>query len=407
MSSTPVVTPRSQQLCRLTVHGPSGRADLAVPLTATIVSLLPQLARFVVRADDVPDGVAEYGSWVLQRLGEAPAGPDETPASLGWLDGDEVYLVVAEETMPELDFDDVADGIATTVSRHPDRWGANSQRWTFALLALAAVADAAVIVLRSEGGVFTLAAALALTVGLATAAVLLARRGDTPLSTLAAASAMASAWMVGGMGLTGGSLVVHPSATSLTLAAVVAALAAGLFLVLRRWLAPTLPLGPVAVALSVVAGVLIAVFLHVLAGFQTHRAATMVAVAWFVALLSAPKLAVRIARIRAPQLPRDGSELRIDDEPLPAAELAIRTTIADTTLTGLAVGAGLSLVPLMTVALRPGGWLPETMVAVLTALVALRAREFRAVPQRLALVVAVVGGVWLLTTRVVQPAVLE
>jgi len=53
-------------LCRITVHGPDGRADLAIPAAATFGLLLPVLARHVNRGQD------EGKDWVLQRLGEPP-----------------------------------------------------------------------------------------------------------------------------------------------------------------------------------------------------------------------------------------------------------------------------------------------------------------------------------------------
>ena len=63
---------QSAEQCRVTVFGPAGRADLVVPVSTTVAQLTPMLVRHVVDPADRND----QGSWVLQRLGEAPLDPD-------------------------------------------------------------------------------------------------------------------------------------------------------------------------------------------------------------------------------------------------------------------------------------------------------------------------------------------
>ena len=79
-----------------------------MPVSTPVSALLPVLLRHTVDRRPAPDG-----SWVLQRLGEAPLDPDGTPETLDWLEGEQLYLRPAEDPLPELDFDDLADGIAT------------------------------------------------------------------------------------------------------------------------------------------------------------------------------------------------------------------------------------------------------------------------------------------------------
>src|SRR5439155_378631 len=56
---------------RLTVEGPRGRADLAVPVATTVSALL--LALGPKLPDDQGD---DSTTWTLQRLGEEPLAPD-------------------------------------------------------------------------------------------------------------------------------------------------------------------------------------------------------------------------------------------------------------------------------------------------------------------------------------------
>lgn len=67
MTTPSTTAARGHDVRRLTVAGPTGRADLAVPATVTLAGLLPVLLRHVAGPE------AHGGGWVLQRLGEAPS----------------------------------------------------------------------------------------------------------------------------------------------------------------------------------------------------------------------------------------------------------------------------------------------------------------------------------------------
>src|SRR5215470_854024 len=96
--------------CRLTVVAPSSWADVALPVHVPLADLVPVLVR---KADpQLADAGVTHGGWVLQRLGEAPLDEDGTPADLGLLDGETVYLRPRESALPEYDFDDLIDGLA-------------------------------------------------------------------------------------------------------------------------------------------------------------------------------------------------------------------------------------------------------------------------------------------------------
>ncbi|MBC3841034.1 hypothetical protein GXW82_14365 [Streptacidiphilus sp. 4-A2] len=121
-------------------RGPHRPGDLAVPVTLSVQTLLPVLLERL-------EGPAEPRGrpWALQRLGEEPLDPDGTPESLGLRHGEVLYLRPAEEPLPALHFDDVADGVAHVLSGRADRWQPQHTRrlaLAVAVLALAALAVA-------------------------------------------------------------------------------------------------------------------------------------------------------------------------------------------------------------------------------------------------------------------------
>src|SRR5262249_20760640 len=140
------------ELCRVTVIGPDRKVDLAVPASTPVATLLPVLLRHTTTMGPGADADAPKGTWVLQRLGQEPFELTRTPDSLHWLDGEELHLRPAEDPLPELDFDDLADGIATVVKRRADRWQPEYRRYLF--LALSTVALGALgAVLTGQGPV--------------------------------------------------------------------------------------------------------------------------------------------------------------------------------------------------------------------------------------------------------------
>ncbi|MEU8510873.1 EsaB/YukD family protein [Kitasatospora sp. NPDC048722] len=70
----------------LTVVGPEGLVELALPVTVPVVGLIPVLVRCVAGAG------AGAGDWVLRRIGGAPLGSEDTAVSLGLRDGEVLHL---------------------------------------------------------------------------------------------------------------------------------------------------------------------------------------------------------------------------------------------------------------------------------------------------------------------------
>ncbi|MGM1060385.1 type VII secretion integral membrane protein EccD [Saccharothrix sp. Mg75] len=375
-------------LCRVTVVGPGGKADLAVPVATTLTDLIPMLVDHVVPEEE---RAVDYGSWVLQRLGEGPLDPDGTPETLDWLDGDRFHLVPAQDPLPELDFDDVAEGMATAISRQGDRWSDAANRRLFLGLTAGVLATAGGVLVTASDTTALAATAAVLALVLITAALVVARTsGDRALAGITGLAGCGSAWLSGLVGLQ-----VDGAFTpvGVLVGAVAAVAGAVLPLVLQRLVVRDLPVVPFGIVVAAGLGAVLAGWLHLGLGLTGTQTAAVVGSAFFLLTLFAPKLATRTARLRGPQLPRTAEELQIDVEPEPAADLVARTRQADQYLTMLAVGAALVFALVVPGLLAGAGWVEHVTLGLLTTLVLLRAREFRNVVQRTALSLAGAAGV--------------
>jgi ESX secretion system protein EccD len=342
----------TSELCRVTVHGPDGRADLAVPVSVPVATLLPVL---------------------LHRTGKRGSG---TPESLDWRDGEELFLRPATDPLPELDFDDVADGMASTVRRLPGRWLPDYHRWLFLGCCVAALAVLALVLLAAPARPATVVAAIVAAAGLAGAAV--ARR-DAALVSLLGLAGCGFAGLAGSL-----STVDLVPAGAVTGSAV-------LLLALRA--KPAVPFGVLGFAGLVT---VIGQWLHLAGGLAPVRVAGLLCAVMLAVLVFAPRLAIRFARIRGPQLPRTAVELQRDIEPAPAAELAARTAAADRVLTVAAAGSAAVLAGSFSFLVAESPF--PTVLAVLVAVAALlRARVFLGVWQRMPLAAAGAFGLALTT----------
>ncbi|WP_030440000.1 type VII secretion integral membrane protein EccD [Actinoplanes subtropicus] len=374
-------------VCRVTVVGSARRIDLAVPATVTVSQLMPVLLANLEKPD--AGAAPNAGGWALQRLGEQPFDPNGTPDSLDWLEGEELYLRRVEDALPELDFDDLADGIATTVNRRGDRWQPEYRRPLFLVLTAVtllffayALTDRAATVLTGVGG-FTVGG------GLLLAAVLVARlAGDRPLSLT---------FGLGGALLTGlaatdladgapGRLVL--TTTSLGVGAGATFGAAALLLVSARLWARRFIHQPLLVIAVIALAALSMLWLRTHVGMSRQAVAGCLAAAGFALIVFSPKAALRLARLRGLQLPKTGEELQFDNQPRPAAELAEQTAEADNYLTAAVVSVCLLMPYLMSEIMRADGWPGYTTVIVLSSALALRSRAFYGVAQRVALAAA-------------------
>ncbi|MER6211749.1 type VII secretion integral membrane protein EccD [Streptomyces sp. NPDC001642] len=386
---------RTAEVCRLTVEAPDGRADLAVPVTTPVSALLPVLLRHTAGGPDT-----QGTPWTLQRLGEDPLDPEATPESAGLRDGDVLHLRPAEAALPALHFDDVSDGVAHTVGSGPGRWRPELTRQLGLALACLALAALAAALLGAGPGPLTAVTAGAIALVLAAGCASAARMHAVPGAILVAGvGAFGFAALAGTTLREGPSGGFAPGTTGILVAAgCVVALAGGL---LALGALPLVVPGTVlltAVAAAVGAGLAETAGLH---GFQ---AASVVAVGLFVLGHLAPRLALRTARLRVPQLPHDAEELQQDIEPEPGERVTGRVTVATACLDAIGISSALVwAVALWLLADREHGWTGWLLPLCLSLAVLLRARGTNGTLQRVPAVLAGAYGLGLVLIVRVAP----
>lgn len=382
----------SPVVCRLTVAGPERSVDLAVPGGVTVGVLLPVLADRLGDQDD-PGGVGH----VLQRLGGEPLDPDATVEALGLRDGEVLHLRRADEALAPMIFDDLADGVAAVINARPDRWRPELTRRLFTGLSCLTLLALAAVVLTSPAGLHVAAECGAVAVALIAASLVVGRapaadRGSALVTGVAGWCFAALAGLTVRHGtaalplpdrqelLTGGACAVA-AALVLLIAGKVSARVFGALLV---------------VALATESGAGLAL------GFDwdATTATTVVAVTLFVLSAVAPRLVLRLAGLRVPQLPRNADELQQDTEPRTQRELDRRVADADTYLTLFTVGASAVYATAMVLLTRDSGWFEWLLALTLAAAVTLRSRGVTETGQRVALALAgtlglILALVWL------------
>ncbi|MFJ3423099.1 type VII secretion integral membrane protein EccD [Streptomyces sp. NPDC086082] len=386
---------RTAEVCRLTVEAPDGRADLAVPVTTPVSALLPVLLRHTAAGPDT-----QGTPWTLQRLGEDPLDPEATPESAGLRDGDVLHLRPAEAALPALHFDDVSDGVAHTVGSGPGRWRPELTRKLGLALACLALAALAAALLGAGPGPLTAVTAGVIALVLAAGCASAARMHAVPGAILVAGvGAFGFAALAGTTLREGPSGGFAPGTTGILVAAgCVVALAGGL---LALGALPLVVPGTVlltAVAAAVGAGLAETAGLH---GFQ---AASVVAVGLFVLGHLAPRLALRTARLRVPQLPHDAEELQQDIEPEPGERVTGRVTVATACLDAIGISSALVwAVALWLLADREHGWTGWLLPLCLSLAVLLRARGTNGTLQRVPAMLAGAYGLGLVLIVRVAP----
>jgi type VII secretion integral membrane protein EccD len=365
-------------VCRVTVSAPHGRVDLAVPVSTTMAVLLPVLLRNL----PAKKGEQLSRSWLLQRLGEKPFAPDETPQSLGLRDGDVLYLRPADEPLPVLEFDDIADGVAHAVNARPDRWRPELTGRLLLGLTYLVLAVLAFALLDPALGYATPVCAAAAAVVLAVcSAVDKVGRSSTPIL---GSGACVFAALTGMTALRGAAGVLTPRSADVLLAAVGALVMTGALFATRR-----VPLAVlVTVVLTAVAGVLGAGS-AILLGLSATGSAALVAVLLFLPAHWWPRLSLRLARVRVSPLPRNAEELQQDIDPEPEDGVTRRVAVADSCLTGLTVSSSLVALVAAVMLVQWTDWSGVTLTTVLAGVQLLQARSQAEIWQRTS---CVVGG---------------
>jgi type VII secretion integral membrane protein EccD len=390
----------SGDLCRVTVVGPDRKVDLAVPSRTTVATLLPLLVRHTTDTGRYAGADVPEGAWVLQRLGGEVFELSGTPESLDWLSGEQLYLRPAEDPLPELDFDDLAEGVATVVNRRSDRWKPEYRRKLFLVLSIVAMAAIAWVLTDVGPAPLQVAGAGAISVVLFAFAMLFARvLRDGGVALLFGLGSAGFAALAAASAFDGDPEGIAVNQASSTAAAIAVAAVSGVLVLVQRTLARDLPAGPVMMALTA-AGVLCGVLaLQTGMGMTTQRAAAVGATVVFVLIVLAPKLAVKFARLRGPQLPKTGEEMTFDIEPSPSDVVRDRTSDADVYLTVVMMVSGVVLPVLFYFVRQVPDWSGWSLVLALASALLLRARTFLGLWQRIGLVTAGTVGCLMVITH--------
>ncbi len=379
----------NDQLCRITVIGPARRADLAVPARMPVANLMPLLVRHTTDLARVPDGEVPDESWVLQRLGQAPFELSGTPESLDWLEGEELHLRPAQDPLPELDFDDLAEGVATVVNRRADRWQPEYRRVLFLVLSLVAMGLIAAVLVDRGPVLPQVVAGAVLAAGLFTAAIVSARQQtDGAFPLLFGGGAAFFAAVAASSAVDGDPDGVAWNAAAGLAAAVAVVAVTAFLLIAQRTVTPVMPFAPLLIA-ALTAAMVVLVLLAGDGFALTAPEVSAVAVSVILVLIViAPRAAVKLARLRGPQLPKTGADMSYDIQPEDSDLVKSRADEADTYLTACMTASALVLPVLMHHTMRVPGWSGWTLVLVTSGAILLRSRTFFGFWQRVALVAA-------------------
>jgi type VII secretion integral membrane protein EccD len=160
---------------------------------------------------------------------------------------------------------------------------------------------------------------------------------------------------------------------------------------------------PLAVSVTMLATALVAGAagcLAVLFHRDAVKTASVTAVAMYVIGHFGPRLTLRLARLRVPQLPRDAGELQQEINPVSEASVTRRVTAANACLTALALASALAYAAAFWLLAHDRQWIGWVLTLVLSVAVLMRARDLNAAWQRIP--TAVVGTLGLALVLIVR-----
>ncbi|WP_091510876.1 type VII secretion integral membrane protein EccD [Amycolatopsis sacchari] len=358
-----------------------GRAiDVALPVEVPLAELLPAvLPQF--GAEWVEQG-ADHEGWVVQRLGEAPLDEDRTPAELGLLDGETVYLRPRADQLAPIDYDDLVDGVGEQVREHPGAW--TPARTRVMLRIGAAVLLLLGIPLLAGAGADALTASLGgfVTFALLAGSALVARGAAEPVVATILAGVAACYGALSGVLLV---FMMDPVATgmmALTCGAAGALLALVLGLLAVADSAALFAAGITTTAALVVPGLVGSV-----SPASPQQAAAIGLVVTLLAGIFVPATAFRLSGLTLPMLPTSAAELTEDIDPVPYQVVIDRGAATVGYSRALHVGLGLAQTLLLPMLVVDGdGWL-MALSLVIAFLLFLRSRHPDGIVQRWAVLV--------------------
>jgi type VII secretion integral membrane protein EccD len=318
------------------------------------------------------------GSWGLQRLGETPLDLDATPQSAGLHHGDVLYLRPADDPLSQLEFDDIADGVSHAIGSHSDRWRPELTRRLFLVLAcfvLAGFATGVAVTASAPYGAILYAIGAAV---LGNACAMDSRMpADRGSLLVTGAGACAFAALAGLTAVHGTAALLSPVQIDVVLCGAATFLMSVLLLISQRLPLAVAGTALLTGALTAITGLLIDAF-----GWDALRGTTTTAVVFFLIGHMAPRISLRLARLRIPQLPRNADELQEDIDPQPASLVSRRAATADAVLTVISVVTGLFCSASFILLARADGWIAWVLSLVLAGALLLHSKNLNATWQR-------------------------
>ncbi|WP_028569460.1 type VII secretion integral membrane protein EccD [Salinispora tropica] len=372
-------------LCRLTIDTGSGRVDLAVPVDTPMVEVL----LLMVRQLDPGLTVTGGGTYALQRLGAEPIDEELTPAMLGLRDGDVLYLRPSDAPLPPIDLDDIVDGVGAAIRDHSVSWQPGyTRRLLLGLTAMVLAGMFIAVLLHGPVGWRVGAAGLIGLLLVVASGISSRALGDAGIGMLLGVAAVPFAGLTGAL-VPSAFGAAEWSAPHLLAGGAVATVAAALMSLVVAVARPLFVGVAVAAGFAALGGVLIVALETTGVG-----AAAAVAVLAFFASVVSPIIAVRVARLRTPQIPATAADLQHDIDPISEELVRARTAIADRYLSALFGSFGVVATVALAVLATGVGWASASFVVVLSLALLLRARALVNTWQRLATVLP--GAVGLL-----------
>jgi type VII secretion integral membrane protein EccD len=363
-------------LCRVVIRAPESTFELTVPTDIQIVDLLPTVVSYA--GTDLDESGLEHGGWILQRLGDEPLDGEGTADGLGLHHGDVLYLRPRAAELPPINFDDLVDGVATSLRQRDDSWRPEmSRRLLLGFVLVLLGACLAVLVLPGPRDARIVAAALVSLLLLAGSASAARAVGDAVAGTALAVAALPFMALAAGLLPTGddpdifGTRLLAGGTTAMGMAALALAVvgAAG----------PLFLAAGLAAALTAIGGVVM------VADVPLAQTAAAVVVLTIILGTLVPGVGLRLSGLKLPPLPRNSEQLQEGIEPHDAEEVSSRSVIAEQYVIWLNIALAAVYVACLTCLLGAHGWAVGALLAVLGVLALLHGRSLGSVPQRLAM----------------------